>query len=132
MNLEFTLRCPISADLDRVRRLVRLHARHSGLRRERLDDLVLAVNEAVTNVLDHGGGTGTVTARSDREGVTVEIVDAAGRLTRDHLAAARVDPTSSHGFGLWVIRHLCDRIDVEQRSEGSLLRLHVRRPPAAG
>ncbi|MGW0809832.1 ATP-binding protein [Nonomuraea sp. NPDC002799] len=122
------LRCPISADLDRIRHQIRLHARDSGLSGERLDDLVLAVNEAVTNVLDHGGADGTITARGGPHGVTVEVLDQAGRLTRDHLAEAKVDPTGSHGFGLWTIQHLCDEVHVDQENGGSRLSLHMCHP----
>ncbi|WP_165970055.1 ATP-binding protein [Nonomuraea terrae] len=127
MSMEFELRCPVSADLGFIRDLVRLHARHSGLRGERLDDLVLAVNEAVTNVLDHGGKAGTVTAVRTGRGVRVEVMDVAGRLTGDHLGSATIDPAGSHGFGLWVIRHLCDEVVVEQTAAGSRLTLHVHR-----
>ncbi|MFD0474393.1 ATP-binding protein [Nonomuraea thailandensis] len=55
MTMERVLRYPISTDLGRLRDLVSAYAVAGGLRGERLMDLVLAVNEAVTNVLDHGG-----------------------------------------------------------------------------
>ncbi|MEV0612273.1 ATP-binding protein [Nonomuraea sp. NPDC050404] len=127
---EFELRCPITDDLGLIRALVRLHGRHSGLAVTRLEDLVLAVNEAVTNVLDHGGGAGTVTARIDGGQVVVEVLDFGGELTRDHLTSAELDRTASHGYGLWVIKQLCDEVEVEQGDTGSLLRLRVRRGPA--
>ncbi|MFC7640456.1 ATP-binding protein [Streptosporangium lutulentum] len=47
----------------------------------RRDDLLLAANEAVINVLEHGGGVGTVTFWHDEEGVSVEISDTVGLLT---------------------------------------------------
>ncbi|MFC4120469.1 ATP-binding protein [Nonomuraea zeae] len=120
------LRCPISADLDRIRGMVRLHARSSGLRGHRLDDLVLAVNEAVTNVLDHGGAAGTVTTRGDAHAITVEVLDMAGALTPEHLAAPMPDPPGSCGYGLWIIQYLCDEVDVEQRDGRSRLTLRMR------
>ncbi|GAA3615029.1 hypothetical protein GCM10022419_120320 [Nonomuraea rosea] len=125
MNMEFELRCPISADLELIRALVHAHARRGGLRGARLEDLVIAVNEAVTNVLDHGGAAGMVIVRNSAEAVVVDIVDFAGRLSHEHLAAAKIDPTGSRGFGLWVIQHLCDRVDLEQSDQSSRLRLHM-------
>ncbi|MGN9837394.1 ATP-binding protein [Nonomuraea sp. H19] len=73
--MELEVRCPISPDLGLIRELVRIHGHHSGLRGHRLDDLVLAVNEAVTNVLDHGGKAGMVTSRRTRDGIAVEVLD---------------------------------------------------------
>ncbi|MEV4360032.1 ATP-binding protein [Nonomuraea sp. NPDC049625] len=55
MNAQFELRCPVSADLGWIRDLIRIFARNTGLTGERLEDLVMAVNEAITNVFDHGG-----------------------------------------------------------------------------
>ncbi|MEV5890355.1 ATP-binding protein [Nonomuraea fuscirosea] len=130
---EFELRCPITADLALIRDLVGMHARHCGLPGHRLEDLVLAVNEAVTNVLDHGGGAGTVTARQAGDLIMVEVLDLAGGLTPDHLACAAVDPTATQGYGLWVIQHLCDEVTLRQTERGSLLTLFVRhRAPAPG
>ncbi|MGW0810617.1 ATP-binding protein [Nonomuraea sp. NPDC002799] len=123
--MEFELRCPISADLELMRGLVRAHAHRGGLRDERLEDLVIAVNEAVTNVLDHGAAVGMVIVRSGADAIVVDIVDFAGRLSDEHLAAAKVDPTSSGGFGLWVIQHLCDHVELEQSEQGSRLRLRM-------
>ncbi|MEW9550229.1 ATP-binding protein [Nonomuraea sp. NPDC050783] len=129
--MRFELRCPVSADLGFIRDLVEVCGRHAGLQGERLEELVLAVNEAVTNVLDHGGRAGLVTARGHDDGITVEILDTAGRLSREHLAGARVDPTRGHGFGLWVIQRLCDEVTLEQTGLGSRLSLTVHRPAAA-
>ncbi|MGR6924293.1 ATP-binding protein [[Actinomadura] parvosata] len=127
MNVDFELRFPISADLGFIRDLVRVHGQHGGLRGQRLDDLVLVVNEAVANVLDHGNGIGMVTARSTPEGSVVEVLDTAGGLTHDHLAEADLDLSSPRGFGLWMIRRLCDEVRLERTGLGSLLSLHVHR-----
>ncbi|MGW0801590.1 ATP-binding protein [Nonomuraea sp. NPDC002799] len=129
MSVEFELRCPISADLGFIRDLVRIHGHHCGLRGQRLDDLILAVNEAVANVLDHGGTAGQVTARGTGDAITVEILDIAGRLTGDHLAAAALDPISLRGVGLWVIRGLCDAVCLERTGLGSRLSLHMHGVP---
>ncbi|TMR13295.1 ATP-binding protein [Nonomuraea turkmeniaca] len=130
MSVQFELRCPVSADLAFIRDLVRVCGRYAGLTGERLDHLVLAVNEAVTNVLDHGGAAGSVTARGTQDGIIVEILDFAGRLSAGHLGGARVDPTGAHGFGLWVIQRLCDGVSLEQTGLGSLLSLHMNHDPA--
>lgn len=131
MQMEFELRCPISTDLGFIRDLIRIHGSYSGLATHRVDDLVLAVNEAVTNVLDHAGATGLITARTTGEAIVVEVLDTTGRLAPAHLATAKIDPTASHGFGLWVIQHLCDAVHLERNDLGSRLSLWMNRRPAA-
>jgi anti-sigma regulatory factor (Ser/Thr protein kinase) len=129
MSGQFELRCPVTYDLGLIRGLVRLFAQHAGLSGGRLENLTLAVNEAVTNVLDHAGAAGTVTATSDDNGVTVEVVDLAGTLLPEHLTTAHVDPTSSHGFGLWVIRCVCDEVTLDHPDGRTRLRMSMRYKP---
>ncbi|MGR6919459.1 hypothetical protein ACU635_34930 [[Actinomadura] parvosata] len=91
---------------------------------------MLVVNGAVAGVLEHGDGMGMLTARRTAEGIVVEILDVAGRLTHDHLAGAdHLDLTSPRGVGLGSIKRLCDEIRLERTSLGSLLTLQVRRRP---
>jgi hypothetical protein len=55
-----------------------------------------AVDEATTNVLEQGGGAGTLIARADQAGIRVSIIDTAGLDRRrpwppSALATARAD-----------------------------------------
>ncbi|WP_188193731.1 ATP-binding protein [Nonomuraea sp. SYSU D8015] len=130
MSVAYELHCPIRANLDFIRDLIRVCGRYGGLTGQRLEDLVLAVNEAVANVLVHGGKAGLVTARSTPDELAVEVLDSGGRLRHHHLAAAELDPERPHGFGLWLIQHLCDHVALQQTGLGSLLSLHMRLHPA--
>ncbi|GAA4964264.1 hypothetical protein GCM10023334_084660 [Nonomuraea thailandensis] len=130
--MERVLRYPISTDLGRLRDLVSAYAVAGGLRGERLMDLVLAVNEAVTNVLDHGGAAGTLTVRTRPGTITVHVEDVAGHLTRDHLDQAKIDPAASHGYGLWIIQRLCDQVHLDRTGQGSLLTLTMHVPSTEG
>jgi serine/threonine-protein kinase RsbW len=132
MNGDFELRCPISDDLRLMRELVRTYAEFSGLSGCRPGDLVLAVNEAAINVLEHGGAIGTLTACSDENGVSVEILDSGGTLQGEHLTA-EPDMRSLRGLGLWMIRRLCDEVTLDHPDGRSRLCLRMRyadRPPA--
>ncbi|WP_336216281.1 ATP-binding protein [Nonomuraea sp. LPB2021202275-12-8] len=130
MNAEPELRCPITEDLGGLRSTVRTYAEGAGLSGPRLEDLVLAVNEAAANVLEHAGGVGTVTASSDGGGITVEILDDAGTLTPGHLDT-ELDTTTPHGFGLWTIRRLCDQVTLDHPAGHTRLRLRMQGEPAA-
>ena len=93
---------PIDEDLTALRELLFQHAAQAGMRGERLDDLLLAVNEAVINVLEHGGGDGTLSISQDETYLTVDITDAAGHLDVRHIPRKR--PTGTvRGFGLWLM-----------------------------
>jgi anti-sigma regulatory factor (Ser/Thr protein kinase) len=112
-------RWPISNDLTGLRRHLYHHAGRAGLAGERRDDLVLAANEAIVNVLEHGGAIGTVIIRYDTQALTVDIVDAAGRLRAEHAPHERPGPSAVRGFGLWLMSHLCDEFTIDQADAGS-------------
>ncbi|RSM94461.1 hypothetical protein DMB42_50995 [Nonomuraea sp. WAC 01424] len=122
---------PISRDLAGLRRLVRRHALEAGLAPDRGDDLALAANEAVTNVLDHAGGAGWVRIWTDDDFLTVDVGDHTGRLRPDACPDVRPLPGPG-GYGLWVMRHLCDEFAISRTTGSSQVRLRVKRPRPVG
>jgi len=120
-------RLPFAAGtLAAVRRLVEVRAREAGLSAMATSDLVLAVNEAATNSVRHGGGEGVLSAWLTDEMVILDIADAGG--FADPLAG-RVRPASgqSHGHGLWLCNQACDLVQLRSFPSGSVVRLHKRR-----
>ncbi|MER6177644.1 ATP-binding protein [Streptosporangium sp. NPDC001681] len=122
---------PIDEDLSALRERLHHHATQAGLRGERLNDLLLATNEAVINVLEHGGGKGTVDVWQDESHLTIDVTDAVGLLATEHIPAKR--PTGTvRGFGLWLMTQLCDEFTIEQIAGGSRVRLRMDlRSPSA-
>ncbi|GAA3000496.1 ATP-binding protein [Streptosporangium longisporum] len=118
-------RWPISKDLVGLRRYLHHHAGRAGLVGMRRIDLVLAAHEAVINVLEHGGATGTLIVRYDTQALTVDIVDDAGRLRAEH--APRECPRSGavRGFGLWLMSRLCDEFTINRIDASSRVRLRM-------
>ncbi|NUR91585.1 MAG: ATP-binding protein [Nonomuraea sp.] len=125
MGASSWLRLPITGDLATTRERIRDFAEVSSMSPERIGDLILAVNEGVTNVLDHAGGRGELTLRSDDDGLTVVIADDTDLLTSAHL---RREPgeTPTRGMGLWIIQQLCDLVTVEHTGGRSVLSLYMR------
>jgi anti-sigma regulatory factor (Ser/Thr protein kinase) len=121
---------PITRDLDTLRDEVQRHAEEAGLPEPRAGDLLIAVNEAAINVLEHADGTGTVAIWRDAGSVTVEITDTAGRLSAQHIPAGRPQVTAIRGYGLWLMRTLCDEVVVQQRADHSRIRLRMSLPSA--
>lgn len=118
---------PITGDLATLRGCVRAFGARASLSGQRLQDLVFAANEAATNALQHGGGSGTLTAWSDDAGVSLEVADAAGALTEADLSI-EPDLVAGRGAGLWMIRRVCEEVGL-RGVEGSVrlrLRLHRR------
>ncbi|GAB3438742.1 sensor histidine kinase [Streptomonospora sediminis] len=91
-----------------------------------LGDVVLAVNELAANVVEHGGGSGTLSLWRSPGWVVCDVLDRAGRL-RDPLSGYHpTDPVSPRGYGLWITRQVCDFMEINGGAGGSLVRVHFR------
>jgi anti-sigma regulatory factor (Ser/Thr protein kinase) len=112
--------------LHAVRRLVATRAADAGLSIGRLNDLVLAVNEVATNSVRHGGGFGTLRVWMGTRWLVCEVEDL-GRI--ENPLAGREQPTAEQqdGRGLWIANQICDLVQVRTLSEGSVVRMHLRR-----
>jgi anti-sigma regulatory factor (Ser/Thr protein kinase) len=112
--------------LSAVRRLVETRARAEGLRPPHSEDLVLAVNEVVTNSVRHGGGSGTLSAWSESGSLVFEVRDE-GHI--EHALAGRRRPAAGEpgGYGLWLANQVCDLVQLRTFPGGNVVRLHMRR-----
>ena len=109
-----------------VRELVTRRAQDAGLRAERTDALVLAVNEIATNSIRHGGGSGVIRAWEDGGFLLFQVEDA-GRI--DAPLAGRRQPVLDQpgGRGLWLANRLCDLVQVRTFEDGNVVRIHMAR-----
>ncbi|MDP9842312.1 ATP-binding protein [Streptosporangium lutulentum] len=126
MNTDRGTHWPITDDLAALRQRIRRYATRAGLTGTRREDLLLAANEAVINVLEHGGGVGTVTLWHDERGLSVEITDTAGLLAPHDVHRERPVPRADRGFGLWLMGRLCDEFTIRQEAGRSHVRLRMR------
>lgn len=93
----------------------------SGLGAQRCASLALAVSEAVTNALQHGGSA-TVVVYESAEAVMVEVHDQADIEIPD-LPAQPPSQVSLRGRGLWLARQMCDRVEIMRHRTGNAVRL---------
>lgn len=110
--------------LGAVRRQAAAEAAAAGMPPSRIEDLLVAVSEAVTNSLRHGGGAGQVLLWHEDTQFFCEIRDRG--LVSDPLAGRRrpgVDQPS--GRGLWLMHQLCDLVQIRALPDGQVVRLHV-------
>jgi anti-sigma regulatory factor (Ser/Thr protein kinase) len=117
--------------LHQLRAFVAVRSLHFGLSGERVDDLVLAVNELASNSIRYAGGTGTFRIWRDEATIVCEVEDA-GHIT-DPLAGRRSPRTfGDTSRGLWVVNQLCDLVQIRTSPSGTLIRLHLRLPEMPG
>jgi anti-sigma regulatory factor (Ser/Thr protein kinase) len=110
-------------DLAAVRAFVRAQA-GAILDEDRLADLVLAVNEAVANTVEHARAAGTVRIWQDADDLVCEVNDP-GHIA-DLLADRRFPtPYDARGRGLWLVNQLCDLVQLRSSPAGTVIRLHM-------
>jgi len=111
-------------DLGRVRQLVAKQATAAGLRRERVAELMLAVNELTTNTIKHAGRGGMLRVWSEPGELICQVED--DGLIGDPLAGRTRGLAGVGGLGLWMVNQLCDLVEVRTGATGSTVRVHAR------
>ncbi|OKK16179.1 regulator [Streptomyces sp. CB00455] len=115
-----------TGQLGEVRDRVTGWTAHTALDPARAGDLVLAVSEATTNSLRHGGGAGTLQLWTTPDGTVIAEIQDAGHLRDPLKGRSRPTLTSTNGGrGLWMIHHLCDLVEIRATPTGLTLRLHL-------
>lgn len=135
----FTLAVPGDPQvLPLVRALVELAGRRCGLDDAARYEVVVAVNEACSNVMNHAhcgdrGLTMTLECRIREEGLEVTLRDQGPHF--DFLAAPELDPTEVRqgGRGVFLIRRFFDQLAWSPLpGGGNELRMLKRRPQPQG
>ena len=112
--------CEESAALVSARRFVREQAEAAGLPEATIIDLVLAVNEAVTNALTHGLPPRRIACYVEGRALICQVHDA-GTGLEDPLAgfSPHGDDVGTTGHGLWLARQLVDSVQVTSGPTGT-------------
>ncbi len=102
-------------------------AKRAGLDPERAEDFELAVNELVTNSIEHARSRPTLRVWVE-DGHLVGDVSDTGRLD-DPLAGRRpAPPEQSRGRGLLLVNHLADLVRIHRADRGTTIRIYLRLP----
>lgn len=96
-----------------------------GLSPDRRTDLMLAIGEAVSNSVRHGGGRGTLRLWADASTAFAETTDSGG-LGDPLTGRRRPDPVSATGGrGVWMMHQLCDLVEIRTLPSGLVVRMSM-------
>lgn len=113
-------------DLPEVRRFVEDVAREAAVGHDGVEGLVMAVNEAATNAIEHGGGRGELRAWTTSRGLVCQVANPSGRITDPLAGYLPPDPHGRRGRGLWLMRQLTDLVEI-RGDQGVTVRIHLVR-----
>jgi serine/threonine-protein kinase RsbW len=109
----------------------------AGFSPEQVEDLKLAVSEAVNNAIDHGNRGDTaklvgVTFDIDGEKIEIRISDQGEGIERINVARRVIDDETLEagylrGFGMYLISALVDDYEIESSQQGTVLTLRLYR-----
>ena len=112
-------------NLAQLRGAVLQLAAKAGLSADRADGFVIAVNEAVTNAIEHAGGRGELAVvRDDQRRLVAEVRDA-GADTARSITLTRPPREATRGLGLWLAGQLTDRVEVRGGPAGTTVHLEM-------
>jgi anti-sigma regulatory factor (Ser/Thr protein kinase) len=116
----------VTADrLRDARRLVHSRALEIGLG-ERAEDFVLAVNEVLSNSINHAGNDGTLRVWQDADGLVCEVRDG-GHILQPLIGREEPAVGQVGGHGIWLVNLVCDLVQLRSSEQGSTVRMHMHR-----
>ncbi len=108
-----------------ARELVRRRACEAGLE-GRADDLILAVNEILSNSLNHAREDGTLRVWQEDDGLVCEVRDH-GHILQPLIGRAEPALGQVGGHGIWLVNLVCDLVQVRSSEDGSTVRMKMSR-----
>jgi hypothetical protein len=114
-----------ASDLYWLRAYLREYVRDVGLSGWRLQCLLMAVTEVVTNALRHGQPPVVLRLWTDGADVVCETVNGGWWRPAPGYGLVPPAPAAPGRFGMWAVRLLCSTVQVRTGSEGTTVRLRV-------
>jgi serine/threonine-protein kinase RsbW len=127
VQLDVSICLPREAETIRLVRRVVSHALTTfGVTRACVDDIVLALSEACTNVIDHAAASDQYEVRLqvDERHCAISVVNPGSGIDFRSLAGAMPDESSPRGRGVAIMRAVMDGVDFTSEPEtGTLVHL---------
>ena len=115
------------SNLTDVREFTAAQGLQAGLPRHRVMDLVIAIAELAANTLAHTSGPGAVTFWATADEIIGQVQDQ-GHIEDPLAGNVRPAPDApGGGRGLWLVREVCDQVEIRSSQGGTTVRVHMRR-----
>lgn len=110
-----------SGSLYSVRAAVEAHVTQAGMPQGRTDDMVIAIHELVSNAVRHGAGAGRLRIWHQGGELRCHIEDDGPEHPDGADDAGNVADLwpYQHGHGLWLVRHMADRMSLHSDHQGT-------------
>jgi anti-sigma regulatory factor (Ser/Thr protein kinase) len=115
-------------DLRSVRRLVEWEGLYSGLPDERIEELILAVNEVASNALVHGAAPASLRIWNEGGEIVFEVVDGGAGISDALAGQLPPEPEVLGGRGLWLSRMMADAVEIRSDTAGNSVTIHATLP----
>lgn len=101
----------------------------TGFGDDRLDAFVLAVNEVLTNVVLHAGGTGRIVVHCSGDSAWCTVTDSGPGIPARYLRPPEVPETFEvGGRGIWLAYRLCDEVTMATGPIGTTIGMRMALP----
>ena len=118
-------------DIATIRHAAQDRLKASGFSGDRLHGFVLALNEVITNVVLHAGGSGRIVLRVDDSSLWCTVTDAGPGIPQHYLSPPDVpEAFEVGGRGIWLAYALCDEVTMATGPIGTTLGLRMALPAA--
>jgi anti-sigma regulatory factor (Ser/Thr protein kinase) len=112
----------ITGPVSHARKFAKEHALQAGFDPRRLDDLLLAITELVTNSVEHGGGRSSVHLWAADDAYVCQVADS-GYISDQLAGRVPVGPERTGGRGLLVVNHLADLVRVHSEPSSTTIQM---------
>jgi anti-sigma regulatory factor (Ser/Thr protein kinase) len=111
-----------------LRAFVTSHATQAGAAAHSIGQFVQAVDEVVTNAIEHGGGSGVLQIWTGAHTMVCEVSDTGAGLPDPLAGYLPPSPGPAGGCGLWLARQFSDLLELHSDPAGTTVRLHLILP----
>jgi anti-anti-sigma factor len=116
--------------LSAIRQQLSRYAAGSSMPEHEQYKLLLAATEVMTNAVRHGGGSGRIVVTGRDSRIFLEISDRGHGIPRRFRERPRPRPGRIGLYGLWLVRQICERVDIDTGPGGTTVRLTFAFTPA--